>query len=238
MNVCSIVVASSDAERRGEVRSALELEGHEVAEAWTAPQTIRHACTGPRHLLVMDSAVDGITAEDLCRKIRPQSKLGIIVWGGKPGIPAIDALNAGADDYIPAPCVLVELQARARAILRRVARAVDRPPIVLGDRQVDLRSHEIRGPGNGVNHLTPKEAVVLQHLIACMNAPKSAQALAQAIWNRDGSGDLEYVRVVIRQLRRKIEPDPASPRYILTEPSAGYRFQMPSEVAAERVSNR
>jgi two-component system KDP operon response regulator KdpE len=238
MNVCSIVVASSDAERRNEVRIALEFEGHEVAEAWTAGQTIRHACSGPRDLLVMDSAVDGITAGDLCRRIRPQSKLGIIVWGGQPGIPAIDALNAGADDYIPAPYVLVELQARARAILRRVTRAADRRPMVVGDRQVDLRSHEIRGPGSKMNHLTPKEALVLKHLIACPNAPKSAQALAQAIWNRDGSGELEYVRVVIRQLRGKLEPDPANPRYIVTEPSAGYRFQMPSELAAERVSKR
>ena len=227
MNTCRILVASSNAGMRGELRAALVLEGHHVAEASTAAQTIREACAEPHDVLVMDSVVDGIDAHGLCRSIRPQSKLGIIVWGDKLETTAIDSLNAGADDFVPAPFVLPELLARVRALLRRVTRSDERHQIVLQDREVDLRSYEIKGPGSQVSHLTPKEFRVLQYLVAHSDEPRTAQTLAQTIWQRDGEGELEYVRIVIRQLRRKIEPTPRNPRYILTERS-GYRFQMPS----------
>jgi two-component system, OmpR family, KDP operon response regulator KdpE len=114
-----------------------------------------------------------------------------------------------------------------RAILRRVDRFKDRRPIILLDREVDLRSYEITGPGSQIARLTPKELLVLQYLVAHANEPRTTQALAQTIWQRDGKGELEYVRIVIRQLRRKLEPVPGKPRYILNERSAGYRFQMP-----------
>lgn len=228
MNAFRILVASSNAEQRGDLRAAMEFEGYEVVEAATATQAVQKACAEDHDVLVMDSVVDGIGAHGLCRTIRPQSKLGIIVWGGKCGTTAIDSLDAGADDFIPAPFVLAEMLARVRAILRRVTR-YDKPrQIVLQDREVDLRSYEIKGPGSQVGHLTPKEFLVLQYLVAHTNKSRTTQTLAQTIWQRDGKGELEYVRIVIRQLRRKIEPDPENPRYILTERTEGYRFQMPS----------
>jgi DNA-binding response OmpR family regulator len=228
MNTCRALVASSSADKRGELRAALELEGHAVAEAATAEQTIDKACAGPHDVLVMHSVVNGFPAHGLCRTIRRQSKLGIIVWGGKLGTTAVDSLNAGADDFIPTPLVPAELLARVRAILRRVTRSGEQRQILLQDREIDLRSYEIKGPGGQVSHLTPKEFLVLQYLVAHADEPKRTQALAQTIWGRDGKGELEYVRVVIRQLRRKIEPDPGNPRYILTDRLEGYRFQMPS----------
>lgn len=229
MNTCRILVASSKADRRGELRAALELEGYDVAEAPTAAQTIQKACAEPHDVLVMDSVVDGIAAHGLCRTIRPKSDLGIIVLAGDDTMQGrIDALNAGADDFIPVPFVLAELLARVRAILRRVTPSREGRQIVLQDRRVDLRSYEVKGPGCRVSHLTPKEFRVLQYLVAHANEPRTAQTLAQTIWQRDGEGELEYVRIVIRQLRRKIEPNPGNPRYILTERFAGYRFQMPS----------
>jgi two-component system KDP operon response regulator KdpE len=226
MNTCRILVASSNADKRGELLAALELEGHDVTEAVTAAQTIQKACNESHDVLVMDSVIDGITAHGLCSTIRPQSKLGIIVWGGKLGTTSIDSLNAGADDFIPAPFVLAELLARVRAILRRVTRFDEHRQIFLEDREVDLRSYEIKGPGSHVSHLTPKEFRVLQYLVTHADKPRTTQALAQTIWQRDGKGELEYVRIVIRQLRRKIEPDPSNPRYIRTERAAGYRFTM------------
>ncbi|HXP89013.1 MAG TPA: response regulator transcription factor [Bryobacteraceae bacterium] len=228
MNTCRIVVASSDADGRGELRAALELEGHRLAEAATAIQTIQKACNEPHDVLVMDSIVEGIGAYELCRAIRPKSNLGIIVWGGERGTMAIDALNAGADDYIAAPFILAELLARVRALLRRVTRSAERDrQIVLLDRAIDLKSHKIKGPGSHVAHLTPKEFLVLQQLVKHADTSLTHQSLAQSVWQRDGAGEVEYLRIVIKQLRRKLEPDPENPRYIRTERAVGYRFHMP-----------
>ena len=228
MNTCRILVASGHANKRGELRTALELEGYDVAEAATAAHTVQKARAGQHDVLVTDSIVDGVPAHELCRAIRPVSKLGIIVWGGEPGTMAIDALNAGADDYVSAPLVLAELLARVRALLRRVTPSGQGPrQIVLQDRAIDLRSHKVRGPGSRVAHLTPKEFLVLQHLVAHADKPLTHQRLAQSVWQRDGGGEVEYMRIVIKQLRRKLEPDPDHPQYIRTERAVGYRFHMP-----------
>jgi len=225
-----ILVASSNVDRRDELRAALGLEGHDVTEAATGPQTVQKACSGWNDLLVMDSGVDGIAAHELCRSIRPQSKLGIIVCGGQLGSTAIDSLNAGADDYILAPFVPAELLARVRALLRRVARPSEKDQIVLQDRAIDLRSHRIKGPGDREIRLTPKEFQVLEHLISNANKLLTHQTLTQSIWQRDAGGEIEYVRIVIKQLRRKLERDPDNPRYIRTERAAGYRFHLPEAV--------
>jgi two-component system KDP operon response regulator KdpE len=228
MTPSRILVASGDADQRRQLRAALEFEGYSVAEAATAAQTIQRACGGLHHVLVMDSVVEEVAAHELCRGIRPQSKLGVIVCGGQLGSTAIDSLNAGADDFIPAPFVLAELLARVRAILRRVARPIEKnQQIILQDRAIDLRSHRIKGPGDREIRLTPKEFQVLQHLVSNANRLLTHQALTQSVWQRDAGGEIEYVRIVIKQLRRKLEPDPDNPQYIRTERAAGYRFHLP-----------
>jgi two-component system KDP operon response regulator KdpE len=227
MGASRILVASRRPDQRVELRAALEFEGYEVADVTTAAQAVENVCAKHYDVLVMDSAVDRTGGHSLCQIIRQQSRLGIVVWGENLGTTAIDSLNAGADDFIPAPFVMAEMLARVRAILRRVTRLDDHRALVLQDREVDLKSYEIKGPGAQVAHLTPKEFLVLQYLVAHANKPRTTQALAQTIWQRDGHGELEYVRIVIRQLRRKLEPDPEKPRYILTERSEGYRFQIP-----------
>ncbi len=224
-----ILVASSNAEQRVELRAAMEFEGHDVAEAATAAEVLQRACDEPCDLLVMESAIGEMSAAGLCRAVRPQSNLGIIVWGCGVGTMAIESLDAGADEFVPAPFVMPEMLARVRAILRRVARPGDKQEIVLEDRAIDLRSHRIKGPGDREIHLTPKEFLVLKHLVSNANRLLSHQALAQSVWQRDAAGEVEYMRIVIKQLRRKIEPDPDNPRYILTERSAGYRFELPCE---------
>jgi two-component system KDP operon response regulator KdpE len=229
MNTGRILVASSDAETRDELRTALEFEGHEVSEAGTAEEIVQAACCGLHDAVLLESSINGIGPSELCRAIRPKSDLGIIVLNrDDTGQARIDALNAGADDYVPAPFVLAELLARVRAILRRVTRSSEQGrQIVLQDRAIDLRSHKIKGPGGRVVHLTPKEFLVLQHLVAHAGKPLTHQRLAQNVWQRDGRGDVEYLRIVIKQLRRKLEPDPDNPRYIRTERRVGYRFHMP-----------
>jgi two-component system KDP operon response regulator KdpE len=228
MRASRIFVASSSAEQRRQLRTALEFDGYDVDEVATADLAVQAACAAHYDVLVMHSVVEGVAAHALCQKIRPQSKLGIIVWGENPGSTAIDSLNAGADDFIVSPFVRAEMLARVRALLRRVCRFDEWRPIILQDREVDLSAYEIKGPGSRIAHLTPKEFLVLQYLIAHANQPRTTQALAQSIWQRDGKGELEYVRIVIRQLRRKLEPDPGKPRYLLSERSEGYRFKMPS----------
>jgi two-component system, OmpR family, KDP operon response regulator KdpE len=223
-----IIVASSVPERREELRRALEADGHDVTETLTASETIREACSDVHDLLLMDSVVDGVPAHALCRAIRPESNLGIIVLGGEAAATPVDALNAGADDFVSSPFVMPEVAARVRAILRRVAPRRSPKQIVLEDRVVDLEARRIRGPGNRVSRLTPKEFLVLNSLIAHANRARTYQNLAQTIWRDVGHGEVECMRTVVNRLRRKLEPDPVHPRYLLTERSIGYQFRLPS----------
>src|SRR5579863_486002 len=182
-----ILVASKNTE----LRAALELEGNVVSEAVSGAETVRLALTGRYDVLIIDSVGDGIAAHELCRTIRPQSKLGIIVCGGQLGSSAIDSLNAGADDYIPAPFVQAELLARVRAISRRlVCPSEQNQQIMLLDRAIDLGSHRIKGPGDREIRLTPKEFQVLEHLISNANKLLTHQSLTKSVWHRDASGEI------------------------------------------------
>jgi two-component system, OmpR family, KDP operon response regulator KdpE len=233
MNVGRILVAGSAVEHRKELRSVLELESHEVSETETTEQTLQAACSGQHDLLLVDSDIEGLGSYQLCRTIRSKSDLGIIVVDrDQTEQSRIDALNAGADDYVATPFVVAELQARVRAILRRVTPSEAARQLVLQDRAIDLKTHKIRGPGDRVSHLTPKEFLVLEQLVSSGNKSLTHQNLAQAVWQRDGSGEVEYMRIVIKQLRRKLEPDPENPRYILTDRAVGYRLDLSQPVHA------
>jgi two-component system, OmpR family, KDP operon response regulator KdpE len=222
-----ILVASSVPERRQELVQTLGFESHEVTEAETASQTIQEACSDLHDLLLMDSIVDGVFAHGLCRAIRPETRLGIVVLGGEGGSNPVDALNAGADDYIAAPLIMAEVAARVRAMLRRILPRRSPKQIVLEDRIVDLETRRIRGPGDRVTRLTPKEYKVLHSLITHANTSRTHQNLAQTVWRDAGHGELECMRTIVNRLRRKLEPDPERPRYILTERSVGYQFRLP-----------
>jgi two-component system KDP operon response regulator KdpE len=241
MNTGRVIIASSVAEQRKELRAALEFERHQVAEAETASQIIDRVRSERYDALLLSSGIvgsgiEGSGACDLCRAIRPKSDLGIIVLADEDTSQGrIDVLNAGADDFVPIPFVLPELLARVRAILRRVIRSKEGHQIILHDRAIDLRSHKVKGPSGRLVHLTPKEFLVLQHLVTHADKPLTHQSLAQSVWQRDAGGDVEYLRIVIKQLRRKLEPDPDNPRYIRTERSIGYRFHMPAP--ARRSAN-
>lgn len=230
MKAGRVLVASSGVELRRELRTALEFEGHLVVEAETARKTIEETFSGVHDVLILDAALDQVGPYELCRAIRPKPDLGIILLSQDDSAQSrIDALNAGADDYVPGRFVLAELLARVRAILRRVMRSsVERHLVRLQDRAIDFQSHQIKGPDGRVAHLTPKECLVLQHLVTNANQPLTPRRLAQTVWQRDGSGQIEYVRIVVKQLRQKLEPDPDNPRYILTQRSVGYQFQMPA----------
>src|SRR5580704_13613162 len=146
MKMGGVLVASGGIEMRRELRAAFEFEGHVVVEAETASQTIEGISSGLHDVLILDSALDGAAPYELCRAIRPKSNLGIILLSqDDSGQGRIDALNAGADDYVADGFVLAELLARVRAILRRVAPSGARPQlVVLQDRAIDFQSHEVK----------------------------------------------------------------------------------------------
>jgi two-component system, OmpR family, KDP operon response regulator KdpE len=225
-----IIVAASGAKERTELRNALECEGHQVAVAETAGQTLKESCSGSHQALILAAQFEGIEPHTLCRRIRLKSDLGIIVLAGDDTTQdRIDAWNAGADDYLSLPFVYRELLARVRAVLRRVTRFRE-PEIILQDRAIHFESHQIRGPGSRVSRLAPKEFLVLQHLVAHANRAVSHRDIAQTAWQQDQGGKAQHLCFVIRQLRKKLEPDPDHPRYILSERSVGYRFHMPQQV--------
>jgi two-component system KDP operon response regulator KdpE len=238
VKVGRIIVAGGGAEERAELRNALEFEGHQVAVAETAQQTLLESCSGSHHALILASRFEGIEPHTLCRRIRLKSDLGIIVLAGNDTTQGrIDAWNAGADDYLSSPFLYRELLARVRAVLRRVARFdEERPEIMLQDRVIDFRSHQIRGPGSRLSGLTPKEFLVLQFLVAHANMAVTHRNLAQTAWRQKAGSKAEHICFVIRQLRRKLEPDPDHPRYILSERSVGYRFHMPQPAGQRTVT--
>ena len=226
MDLIGRILVRVSAENLLELRRTLELDGHKVTEAGSRAQMIQDS--GSHDLALTEISIDQIAAHGLCRAIRSRANLGIIVLG-EPGASAIDALNAGADDYVPAPYIMPEVAARVRALLRRVKRPQARSrQIMLQDRAIDLESRVVRGMDGSVRRLTPKEFLVLEQLLASANRPRTHQYLAQTVWQRDAGGDVEYMRMVIKQLRRKLEPNPEQPRYILTQREVGYQFCLPS----------
>jgi two-component system KDP operon response regulator KdpE len=147
------------------------------------------------------------------------------------------ALDAGADDYVVKPFGIEELLARIRAALRRYAPGDAIPTFTTKDLTIDFENRQVVVRGRDV-HLTPKEFDVLKHLVGNLGKPLSHRRLLQAVWGPEYGEETENLRVVINQLRKKIESDPARPKYILTEPWVGYRFLAPKGTPAKPASRK
>jgi two-component system KDP operon response regulator KdpE len=178
--------------------------------------------------------IGGIAA---CREIRESSDAPIIMLTVRNAErDKVLALDAGADDYVVKPFGIEELLARIRAALRRYAPGDTLPAFVSKDLTLDFESRQLTVRGLEV-HLTPKEFDVLKHLIANQGKPLTHRRLLQSVWGPDYGEETENLRVVINQLRKKIESNPAQPKYIRTEPWVGYRFQ-PTSISLPKSPSR
>jgi two-component system KDP operon response regulator KdpE len=177
-------------------------------------------------LIVTDLSMPNMNGLELCRGLRAFSDVPIIILSVKGEERAkVEALDAGADDYVTKPFGIDELLARIRANLRRAPVAQDAVKDVLaaGDFSIQLAERKLTVKDRNV-HLTPKEYDLLVYLLRHPGKVLTHHALLGAVWGGDYTGQTEYLRVFIGQLRKKIESDPANPKYILTEPWIGYRF--------------
>ncbi len=172
----------------------------------------------------------GMGGLETCRAIRGQSEVAIIMLTVRDTeADKVEALDAGADDYVTKPFKAPELLARIRAALRRTP-STHGPSgrLTIGSVEVDFDTRQVNARGRQVR-LTPKEFELLRYLVAHANKVLSHRELLQAVWGPDYGDQVDYLRVFVNQLRKKIEAKPSSPVYLLTEPWVGYRFHLPSE---------
>jgi two-component system, OmpR family, KDP operon response regulator KdpE len=222
-----ILVVDDEPQITRVLRRSLQTHGYDVRTAADGEAALEIVHDWPPDLVITDLTMPGLDGIELCRQLRAQSSLPIIVLSVKGEEQTkVKALDAGADDYVTKPFGMDELLARIRATLRRVPTSTPETvpaQLVTGDFQLDFQARRILVAGTEM-HLTPKEFELLAYLIQHAGKVLTHRALLAAIWGGDYTEQTEYLRVFVGQLRKKIEADPAKPQYILTEPWVGYRF--------------
>jgi two-component system, OmpR family, KDP operon response regulator KdpE len=219
-----ILVVDDEPQIRRVMRSTLSASGYVITEATNGEDAIESVRKNKPDLILLDVNMPGMGGIVACREIRRATDAPIIMLTVRNAErDKVAALDAGADDYVVKPFGIQELLARVRAALRRYAPGEAVPPFVSKDVAIDFDSRAVTVRSHDV-HLTPKEYDVLKHLVANQGKPLTHRRLLQSVWGPDYGEETENLRVVINQLRKKIEADPAKPKYILTEPWIGYRF--------------
>jgi two-component system, OmpR family, KDP operon response regulator KdpE len=211
------------------LRINLRVREYEVHMAATGAEALEVAGRFPPDLVILDLGLPDLDGVEVIQGLRGWTKAPIIVLSGRAdSTDKVEALDAGADDYITKPFGVEELLARMRAAVRRVGAGEDLPRIKLGDLTVDLAAKRvISGTGDDIR-LTPTEWHLLEVLLRNPGKLLSRNQLLTDVWGpcyADATGNL---RLYMAQLRRKLEPDPARPRWLITEPGMGYRYQPPS----------
>jgi len=238
MNIATLLVVDDEPQIRRVLRATLSSNGYDVIEAKNGQEAIEMAVRERPDLILLDVNMPDMSGLEACSKIRLSFEGPIImVTVRNSEQDKIVALDAGADDYVVKPFGMGELLARIRAALRRSSSEEPLPKIETPELGVDLESRMVIVRGQRV-HLTPKEFDVLRLLVIQQGKALTHKRILQAVWGPDYAEETENLRVVINQLRKKIEKDPAHPRYIVTEPWLGYRFQLPSEVPEKRSRSK
>jgi len=208
------------------LRTSLRAAGYEVDTADTATGALAAAALRPPEAMILDLILPDGTGTDVCREFRTWNSAPVIVLSAVgEEREKVAALDAGADDYVTKPVGIDELLARLRAVLRRTAPSGE-PVIRLGELVVDLEKRSVSVGGTPV-HLTPHQFDLLRVLALNPGKLLTQRALLQEVWGPAYVGESNLLHVNVSQLRRKIEPDRGQPRYLLTEPGAGYRLVEP-----------
>ena len=219
-----ILVVDDDPQILRALRINLRARGYEVDAADSGVTALRSAAAHPPDLVVLDLGLPDMDGAEVIRGLRGWSTVPIIVLSGRAGgTDKVEALDAGADDYVTKPFGVDELLARIRAVTRRV-HAPDAPTSVarIGRYTIDLSDHTI---SPDAVRLTPTEWQLLEHLLRNPGKLITQRHLLHEIWGPQYSTETNYLRQYMARLRRKLEDDPTRPRHLLTEPGMGYRYQ-------------
>ena len=230
MSTGRILVVDDEPQIRRVLRATLTAEGYEVEDARTGEDALNAVRTHRFDLILLDINMPGMGGLETCRQIRQTSEVAIIMLTVRDSeADKVAALDAGADDYVMKPFSMPELLARIRAALRRLPTSTDVTAEVvrLDELEINLATRRVISK-DGEVRLTPKEFELLQFFLANPNIPIPHTRLLQAVWGPDYGDQVEYLRVFVNQLRKKIERDPSHPKYLLTEPWVGYRFLKPA----------
>lgn len=231
MSLGRILVVDDDPQIRRVLRATLTGESYEVEDARTGEDALEKLRASRHDLMLLDMNMPGMGGLETCRRARATSDMAIIMLTVRnTEHDKVQALDAGADDFIAKPFGMPELLARIRAALRRTPSVLEAGPqrMTLGSVEIDFPSRKVIVGGNEVR-LTPKEFDLLRYLTVHPNRAIPHREILQAVWGPDYGDEVEYLRVFVKQLRRKIEPKPDKPRYIVTEPWVGYRFLLPEQ---------
>ena len=208
------------------LKTTLSSQGYSTRTASDGDDALQVIKEWSPDLLITDLRMPNMDGLQLCRHLRTKSQIPIIVLSVRgEERTKVEALDAGADDYVTKPFSTNELLARVRATLRRASagQPPESPVIAIGDYRIDLQAHSVQVKNQEVR-LTPKEFDVLAYLAQRAGKIVTHRALLAAVWGDTSTEQPEYLRVVIGHLRKKLEADEAAPRYIITEPWIGYRF--------------
>lgn len=227
-----ILLVDDEVAFRKVIRASLAVSGFSVEEAGTGKDALIAVQVHPFDIVLLDVSMPGMSGVEACREIRELApRTGIVMITVRDSEEdKVIALEAGADDYITKPFQFRELVARLHAVLRRtrIRTAADTNSLEAGDLTIHMDRRQLFRAGEEIR-LSPKEFDLLAFMMKHQGAPLTHVNLLRAVWGPDYSGELEYLRTYIRMLRKKIEADPARPKYILTEPWVGYRFRNPAD---------
>jgi len=222
-----ILIVDDEPQIRRVMKTALTAEGYIAIDAKSAGDAFAKLREERCDLVLLDVNMSGESGLEACAEIRRTSDVAIIMLTVRNSdVDKIIALDAGADDYVTKPFSMPELLARIRANLRRVPYSAANGPaiVVFGNVEVNMATRHVMVGGRDVR-FTPKEFDLLQYFIAHPDITIPHGRLLQGVWGPDYGNELPYLHVFMNQIRKKIEPDPANPRYLLTEPRVGYRFR-------------
>ncbi len=224
-----ILIADDDPQILRALRITLTAKGYEILTAADGVEAISAAIEEHPDLFLIDLGMPKLDGIDVIHSIRGWSQAPILVVSGRAGAAdKVEALDAGADDYITKPFAIEELLARIRALTRRVAQEDPSPVVRLGGVTIDLAAHSVtRETPDGIKQirLTPTEWQFIEILIRNAGKLVTRQTILTSIWGTEHAEDTGYLRLYVSQLRRKLEADPANPVHLLTEPGMGYRLE-------------